>query len=795
MKRLLIFLLIALPLSAREHDFTLYSPHIPEPKEITVVAPGIFPQVNTFCAANLACSVTGAWSFSNLTSLTVSGTAMLTGPFNPKQIGAELYASAFAGTTCADKITAAAAALPANGGVIDVNQACGTGTATSPWTALTIPANVHVRFVEQGTYWTNKITLSNLSELTSVIPCSPGLLNLTCPVTVEEGNGLNLTSHIQVPINANQTSIQYINQDGNKANNPTEGVGLLVQGQSFYGFYFITQHNASHGTFYSSTGIANQACCFINIGHFTANNNGDGMYVLNTADGRMEAPSYENNGITATVNTTATTVTATSGSWSTDSSLVGTHFHLGNGTTTWYSCVVSAIPSTTTITLGQCISLTPTPGTVTVIGTNSGWTIYWGNGDEYSNSPTIREVNHDHGGNLMNGHEVYATTGSVLTSNGHIMGSGQFGNNFNCDIEYISDATANGSANLTGGVFNGLQIQPTNANRTPTNVWANICMVDGGAHTFDGVTFAGGTAPHQLAYGILIGETSANRYTPSSIRGIQNLANTSYGTKFLDDVSAQGSFVRTGNAFFTNGNGSTSALQLYDVTNNNTIYVRNNNGAFQFLNTGFGVPTNLTGVNLSGAVFSSSFTPAVAGGTDLGSVALPAGNLWLGNAATNNNKLTSTTTAARVTTFPDASLTVAGINIAQTFTAAQTLGAGGSLNATSLLISPTAPTIAGAGCGGTVAAIQNANGTASFEIFTGTAPTSAGCTVMFPAAAHHWICPTITHTSAVSTTNFIILQTGALSSTSVTFQLFSDVAAATAPAASDTWAVSGCHAN
>jgi len=119
----------------------------------------------------------------------------------------------------------------------------------------------------------------------------------------------------------------------------------------------------------------------------------------------------------------------------------------------------------------------------------------------------------------------------------------------------------------------------------------------------------------------------------------------------------------------------------------------------------------------------------------------------------------------------------------------------GNLNVSSLLISNTAPTIAGAGCGGTVAAIQNANGTASFEIFTGTAPTSAGCTVTFPAAAHHWICPTITHTSAVSTTNFIILQTGALSSTSVTFQLFSDVAAATAPTASDTWAVSGCHAN
>lgn len=111
-----------------------------------------------------------------------------------------------------------------------------------------------------------------------------------------------------------------------------------------------------------------------------------------------------------------------------------------------------------------------------------------------------------------------------------------------------------------------------------------------------------------------------------------------------------------------------------------------------------------------------------------------------------------------------------------------------------LLFSTTAPTIAGAGCGGTVAAIQNANGTASFDIFTGTAPTSGGCTITMPAAAHHWHCEA-NHTSAISTTNFIIQQTdNGASTTSVTLQLFSDVAAATAPAASDTWRTT-CTAN
>lgn len=118
---------------------------------------------------------------------------------------------------------------------------------------------------------------------------------------------------------------------------------------------------------------------------------------------------------------------------------------------------------------------------------------------------------------------------------------------------------------------------------------------------------------------------------------------------------------------------------------------------------------------------------------------------------------------------------------------------GGPLLFTNLLISNTAPTIAAGGCGGSAAAIQNANGTASFNIFTGTAPTSGGCTITMPAATTNWHCEA-NHTSAISTTNFIIQQTGALSTTSVTLQLFSDVAAATAPAASDTWRTT-CTAN
>lgn len=109
-----------------------------------------------------------------------------------------------------------------------------------------------------------------------------------------------------------------------------------------------------------------------------------------------------------------------------------------------------------------------------------------------------------------------------------------------------------------------------------------------------------------------------------------------------------------------------------------------------------------------------------------------------------------------------------------------------------LLFSSTAPTIAGAGCGGTVASILSQNGTGSFEVNTGTAPGSA-CTITMPAATTSWTCDA-NHVSAISTTNFIIQQTGAISTTSVVLTLFSDVAAATSYQANDTLRVK-CTAN
>lgn len=104
-----------------------------------------------------------------------------------------------------------------------------------------------------------------------------------------------------------------------------------------------------------------------------------------------------------------------------------------------------------------------------------------------------------------------------------------------------------------------------------------------------------------------------------------------------------------------------------------------------------------------------------------------------------------------------------------------------------IFMSSTAPTIAGAGCGGSGASISTNNGTVAFDINVGTAPTAGGCTVTMPQAATRWNCSVNDYTT-ISTSVFVQKQTSS-TTTSVVFQNYSDVAVATAPTASDIYHV------
>lgn len=104
-------------------------------------------------------------------------------------------------------------------------------------------------------------------------------------------------------------------------------------------------------------------------------------------------------------------------------------------------------------------------------------------------------------------------------------------------------------------------------------------------------------------------------------------------------------------------------------------------------------------------------------------------------------------------------------------------------NAGHIMIAANAPTIAGAGCGGSGATIIVNNGSSAFKVGVGATPGSA-CTITLPAATTGWNCSAsdiTTQSTAVSMQR----QTGAESTTSVIITNFSDLTVATAFVASD----------
>lgn len=111
-----------------------------------------------------------------------------------------------------------------------------------------------------------------------------------------------------------------------------------------------------------------------------------------------------------------------------------------------------------------------------------------------------------------------------------------------------------------------------------------------------------------------------------------------------------------------------------------------------------------------------------------------------------------------------------------------------SYSVVNVLANATAPTILAAGCGGSGASITANNGTATFNVNVGTGPTAAGCTITMPAATTGWNCQVSDQTTQ-STSVSMQKQTGAVSTTSVVLQNFSDVTVATAPTASDLYHV------
>ena len=128
---------------------------------------------------------------------------------------------------------------------------------------------------------------------------------------------------------------------------------------------------------------------------------------------------------------------------------------------------------------------------------------------------------------------------------------------------------------------------------------------------------------------------------------------------------------------YSNGSTYTSGATSVSISTGGCIYIYTDNT--NYFGIQFGTPASGANVNLSNITSPNINTSLLAqAGVDLGSTTKPFRNLFLfgsGTYGTTSGEFTSTPTAARTWTVPDASFTFAGTNLAETFSALQTFGA------------------------------------------------------------------------------------------------------------------------
>ena len=571
MKKLLFFLLFPIAAFAAR-DYTLYPPHVPEP----VIAEADPPQVNTFCAVNLSCTVTGAWTFSTpptlgtLSSLAVSGNATIGGTLGVT--GAVTATGNGAAGNVAIKYASADSARYVSASGNDANDGLSMGTAKATiagaFSSLANCSNVPFVFDSGNVQYTQPCGTIYVGESTAGYTLS-STLNLTGIFTRIIGLGehptvLNCTVNAAcVSWVANTLGGGEYNSDFGlsnitlNGNNGSAQIGLLCtdcNGVRLEQVRFVNFAGASGegAEFKNDTNFLSERMTLINLMF----DNDKSHMVLNGAGG------VANNSFGHQL-------------WS------GLTFMLENGQTAFtvkgnaqlYSSFITGVintsaPNTDTYTAISC------QGTAAIKG--------------------MFKIETDNGG------------GGTLTPTSGC-------NNSNFQVWGFSANAPNLVAQDSGYIVNVTTPSPTQSVVYQLNGVNKACTY------LDGSNFLG------------IGDCTNENLALGATKG---------------------------SGFFMNGSASGAANIVPAAAAGGTQTIPNATGNF---------------------LLSTLAVPSVAGATDLGSTALPWGNLWLGTAATNNFKFQpAATAAARVVSMPDPGTNVnLGFNLRATspaFATATTAG-------------------------------------------------------------------------------------------------------------------------
>lgn len=221
----------------------------------------------------------------------VTGTVAFTAGINTKKLSNIRFADQYAGADLGAKINAADTDLGATAGEIWVSRLAGTSIDT----AVSLSANHVLRFVQLGQYDVSAI-ITMAANSTIIGPQNSFAANTTPLLVLKMANTVNLASMITV--NGAYCSLAGIELDGNKSNNASGGVGILVNVNcTRLDLSHVTiGHCKSHGISISSTGTTNNSGS-PKLSHVNCyENDGSGLYSLNTADGFVSNCEFETNG-------------------------------------------------------------------------------------------------------------------------------------------------------------------------------------------------------------------------------------------------------------------------------------------------------------------------------------------------------------------------------------------------------------------------------------------------------------------------------------------------------------------
>ncbi len=192
-----------------------------------------------------------------------------------------------------------------------------------------------------------------------------------------------------------------------------------------------------------------------------------------------------------------------------------------------------------------------------------------------------------------------------------------------------------------------------------TTSWATVS--GGGSFTSFSIVAANGfygsvanatTAPALTLYLADSGDTTKKaHFVVSGVTAGQDRAITvpdAASTLVVSDTGASNNFLTAISASGAISKAQPSASSLSNGVTGSGSVVLASSPSLTTPNIGAATATQISGL-------TSAITPNAAGGTDIGSAALPLANIYVGGAATNNNKITSAVTAAaRTFTLPDA---------------------------------------------------------------------------------------------------------------------------------------------